>query len=48
VTTVNRGDAFTASATDVSHRIMAQHLQFGMERIVGIDNANSSIRLRRS
>src|SRR5205823_1464652 len=40
VTTVNRGYAYGLSHEMFHTRIMADHLQFGMERIVGIDNAN--------
>jgi hypothetical protein len=40
VTTVNRGYAFGLGHEVFHTRIMADHLQFGVNRIVGIDNAN--------
>lgn len=40
VTTVNRGYAYGLKHEAFHSRIMAEHLQFGVNRIVGIDNAN--------
>ena len=40
VTTVNRGYAYGLKHEVFHRRIMAEHLQFGVDRIVGIDNAN--------
>jgi Starch synthase catalytic domain len=40
VTTVNRGYAYGLKHEVFHSRIMAEHLQFGVDRIVGIDNAN--------
>lgn len=40
VTTVNRGYAYGLKHEAFHARIMAEHLQFGVDRIVGIDNAN--------
>jgi hypothetical protein len=40
ITTVNRGYAYGLRNEVFHTRVMAQHLQFGVQRIVGIDNAN--------
>ena len=40
VTTVNRGYAYGLRHEVFHTRVMADHLQHGLERIVGIDNAN--------
>jgi hypothetical protein len=40
VSTVNRGYAYGLKHEIFHSRIMAEHLQFGADRIVGIDNAN--------